>query len=139
MTAKNTTTFASYKLRNTVSETINAVWVFYIRIQLVPFFCSRQKEQFFRKSHFVLSWGVVSEFRVILLKFVSNYATKTAWSLVFNDFQKVTKFPIPSQISLGNSSPNSWNGFSLVVSLKEPVIVNEALYSTDSILWWKEF
>ena len=139
MTAKNTTTFASYKLRNTVSETINAVWVFYIRIQLVPFFCSRRKEQFFRKSHFVLSWGVVSEFRVILLKFVSNYATKTAWSLVFNDFQKVTKFPIPSQISLGNSSPNSWNGVSLVVSLKEPVIVNEAVYATDPILWWKEF
>ena len=95
-------------------------------------------KEFFKKSCFVQSWGIFSEFREKCLVFGEGTSRERYiddWLLIILNKQQSFLCQHPCW---RDSKPNSWYSFSLEVSLAAPVIANVALHWIDSIFWWNE-
>ena len=104
------------------------------RSRLFHSFIVEGKRKFLKKSCFVQSWGMFSEFWEKYLVFNEGISWKRYlrdWLLII--LNKQQKF-LYQRLCWRNSKPNSWQK----VPLTAPVIANTALYWIDSIFWWNE-
>ena len=109
------------------SKILYALKVSYILSSLVHAFIVKGKSylRFLKKSYFILNLETVSEFRVIRPRLYGNeiMLKNIDWSLVFNEFIKITRFPIPTTL-LKRFNSQFLSHFFLVVTFTTLFITN---------------